>query len=136
MSWRLCVRGEICAAHYLRCYKGKCENMHGHNFAVEVCVEGSRLDEKSGMLVDFGLLKQILRAIIEPPERSLDHALLNDIPPFDVISPSSENIAAYIGARFAEELAARPEAANARVASVSISEKAAQTATWFAPSPS
>lgn len=129
MSWRLAVRAEFSAAHYLRHYHGKCENPHGHNYQVEACVQGNELDERSGMLLDFGLLKKILRGIIAP----FDHADLNAIQPFDVISPSAENLARHIGEKLTAALAQLPEGANVSLYSVSVSEKAAQTATWFAP---
>lgn len=125
--WRITVRSEFSAAHALRHYQGKCENQHGHNFAVEAAVEGSRLDAKTGMLLDFGILKKALAAILAP----LDHAFLNDTPPFDVINPSSENLARYIGGQMSAFLASCPQAAYARLCWVSISEKSTQTAFWI-----
>lgn len=80
------------SAHYLRNYQGKCENLHGHNWKVEVVVKGENLD-KAGMLVDFGILKKNLKEVLD----MLDHKCINDeIEFFRENSPSSENIAKYI----------------------------------------
>jgi 6-pyruvoyltetrahydropterin/6-carboxytetrahydropterin synthase len=79
------------AGHALRHYKGKCENVHGHNYRVQVVVRGEKLDH-AGMLADFVELKRLLRDISEP----LDHVFLNDIEPFTTLNPSAENIAWYI----------------------------------------
>ena len=84
------VEQTFAAAHALRNYHGKCENVHGHNYRVQVRVSGPELDA-SGMLVDFVELKRILRGAIE----RLDHQFLNEIAPFDDINPSAENIARY-----------------------------------------
>lgn len=85
------VEHTFAAGHALRNYHGKCENVHGHNYRVKVTVRGEKLD-KTGMLADFVELKRLLRAISEP----LDHVFLNDIPPFDKVNPSAENMAVYI----------------------------------------
>ncbi len=79
------------AAHNLRQYKGKCEKLHGHNWKVEVEVQGKKLG-KSGMLIDFHELKKKLEDILA----ELDHGYLNEIHPFDKINPTSENLAKYI----------------------------------------
>ncbi|MDY6910025.1 MAG: 6-carboxytetrahydropterin synthase QueD [Thermodesulfobacteriota bacterium] len=85
------IISEFSAAHHLRHFRGKCENLHGHNWKVEVVVRGSRLDE-SGMLIDFGAVKQITREILG----GLDHRYLNDLPAFKERNPSSENIAEHL----------------------------------------
>lgn len=79
------------AAHYLRRYRGKCENLHGHRYKVIARIEAEELDE-SGLAFDLARLKLFLREIIAP----FDHACLNDVPPFNRIEPSCENIAATI----------------------------------------
>ncbi len=84
------VEQTFAAAHALRNYHGKCENVHGHNYRVQVRVSGPELDE-AGMLVDFVELKRILRGAIE----RLDHQFLNEIEPFRDVNPSAENIARY-----------------------------------------
>jgi 6-pyruvoyltetrahydropterin/6-carboxytetrahydropterin synthase len=88
--FEVAVEQTFAAGHALRNYKGKCENVHGHNFRVQVILEGERLDE-TGLLVDFIEVRDALRAIIA----RLDHVFLNDVPPFDVKNPSAENLAEY-----------------------------------------
>ncbi|MGA2714255.1 MAG: 6-carboxytetrahydropterin synthase QueD [Bryobacteraceae bacterium] len=85
------IEHTFAAGHALRHYKGKCENVHGHNYKVQVVVRGEKLDA-TGMLADFVELKRLLRNISEP----LDHVFLNDIEPFTTVNPSAENIALYI----------------------------------------
>lgn len=72
--------------------KEKCEHLHGHNYGVKVVVEGSRLSPDTELLMDFGDLKAILKEVLE----TLDHQYLNELPPFDRINPSSENLARHI----------------------------------------
>jgi 6-pyruvoyltetrahydropterin/6-carboxytetrahydropterin synthase len=93
------VEHTFAAGHALRNYRGKCENVHGHNYRVQVIVRGEELD-KTGMLADFVELKRLLRAISEP----LDHIFLNDIEPFRELNPSAENIARYIWEKMTEGL--------------------------------
>ena len=84
------VETEFSAAHFLSHYKGKCENLHGHNYKVRLWVKGGQLDE-GGMLADFSLLKKILSEATTP----LDHSNLNDMEVFQN-DPSAERIARYI----------------------------------------
>ena len=93
------VISDFAAAHNLRNFRGKCENLHGHNWKVEVVVRGNRLDA-SGVLLDFGELKQFTRDILA----ELDHHYLNDLPFFQNQNPSSENIARYIFERMSERI--------------------------------
>ena len=79
------------AAHFLRNYQGKCEALHGHRYELRMTVESDSLDE-AGMAYDFLKLKERLHAILS----RFDHTCLNDVPPFDKINPSSENIATTI----------------------------------------
>jgi 6-pyruvoyltetrahydropterin/6-carboxytetrahydropterin synthase len=97
------VEDHIDAAHYLRGYKGKCEEMHGHRYRVVVKISAEKLDD-IGLAYDFSDLKRHLKDILE----RFDHTCLNDVPPFDKINPSSENIAATIYQELAEKLAADP----------------------------
>jgi 6-pyruvoyltetrahydropterin/6-carboxytetrahydropterin synthase len=85
------VEYTFAAAHALRNYKGKCENVHGHNYRVQVTVAGEKLSE-AGLLVDFSDLRKAIRDLAG----HLDHQLLNDIIPFDQLNPSAENLAKYI----------------------------------------
>ncbi len=90
---------DFAAAHALRGYPGDCARLHGHNWKVEVEVEATRLDE-IGMGLDFKAIKHATRRCIE----GLDHRNLNEIPPFDEINPTAENIAAHLYRNLAREL--------------------------------
>ncbi len=87
---------KFAAAHQLKIEESKkCENLHGHNWKIEVCVSGEELDH-AGLLMDFGVLKKYVAKVIE----ELDHKFLNEISIFgDKKPPSSENIAFYIATR-------------------------------------
>ena len=87
----LCVKDSFAAAHRLVGYKGKCEELHGHNFTVEVCVAGQQLQD-DGMLIDFTVLKGHLHEILD----ILDHKYINDIPFFSGHASSAEYIAMYV----------------------------------------
>ena len=78
------------AGHYLRDYKGKCENPHGHNYKVQVTLRGQELD-RAGLLLDFKDLKNVMKHVIE----YLDHQMINDLEPFTRLNPSAENLAKY-----------------------------------------
>ena len=85
------VEAGFSSGHYLRNYRGKCENPHGHNYKVFVTLVGRELDE-AGMLLDFKLLKQVMRPTVD----YLDHKMINDLEPFvSEINPSAENLAKY-----------------------------------------
>ncbi len=122
--WQLTVRQELAAAHALRHYQGKCENVHGHNYLVEMTVEGHTLSQDVELVADFSVLKKILRQATA----ELEHHFLNEVPPFDKINPSSENLARYVWQQASPLLRALDE--NLRLHSVSVSEKSAQTATY------
>src|SRR4051812_18729501 len=85
------VEHSFAAGHSLREYKGKCENVHGHNYRVQVTVEGQQLN-RIGLLVDFVDLKRAVRQVCE----RLDHQFINDLEPFTILNPSAENIAKYL----------------------------------------
>jgi 6-pyruvoyltetrahydropterin/6-carboxytetrahydropterin synthase len=88
--YEVTVEAGFSSGHYLRNYHGKCENPHGHNYKVRVTLAGQDLDP-SGLLIDFKLLKQVLKPTID----RIDHQMLNDIEPFIELNPSAENIARY-----------------------------------------
>lgn len=111
--YQLTVRRRFCAAHFLREYAGKCANMHGHNYDVEITVTGPELDE-IGMLMDFGELKSICDAVID----RYDHALLNDLEEFAEKNVTSENLAAEIFTR----VKARLDAGSVQVSQVKLWE--------------
>ena len=108
--FEIAVEESFAAGHALRGYKGKCENVHGHNYKVRVTLRGPRLDS-IGLLCDFAELKQVIGQII----RALDHKFLNDIAPFDEINPSAENLARYFYDESARQLGARDGVAVAEV---------------------
>src|SRR5215470_2120476 len=85
------VEDSFAAGHYLRNYRGKCENPHGHNYKVRVTLAGENLD-KAGLLLDFKDLREVMREVID----RLDHQMLNDIEPFKELNPSAENLAKYL----------------------------------------
>ena len=89
--YTLKVLTDFAASHVLNNYEGACQRMHGHNWKVEVEATAIRLDN-IGMGIDFKQLKRATNQILE----GLDHYHLNDIPPFDDINPTAENIAAYL----------------------------------------
>ncbi len=93
------ITSSFAAAHNLLNYNGKCEALHGHNWKIEVVVRGNDLD-KSGMVVDFKILKNILNEI----EDTLDHKYLNELDCFIGVSPSSENISKFIFEEFEKRL--------------------------------
>lgn len=88
--YEVTVEHSFAAGHYLRDYKGKCENPHGHNYKVRVTLTGPTLD-KAGLLLDFKDLKEVMKHVID----RLDHKMLNEIEPFIVLNPSAENLAKY-----------------------------------------
>jgi 6-pyruvoyltetrahydropterin/6-carboxytetrahydropterin synthase len=120
------VEETFAAGHALRHYKGKCENVHGHNYRVKVTLEGDRVDGLTGLLVDFGDIKKILRKSIA----YLDHQFINDLPPFDVWNPSAENIALYFCQEMQKGLAAVPAPSSVRVQSVKVWETDTCEATY------
>ena len=86
------ISGHFDSAHFLRNYEGKCQRMHGHRWTYQVTLQGTELDE-TGMLIDFTVLKPILKELID---EHLDHYVLNERVPFDVLNPTAEHIAWYI----------------------------------------
>ena len=101
--YQVSVEQHFDAAHFLKGYQGKCEALHGHRFRVVVKIKASRVDD-IGVAYDFIMLKQRLADILS----RFDHTCLNDVPPFDNINPSSENIAATIYNELRPKLAEAP----------------------------
>jgi 6-pyruvoyltetrahydropterin/6-carboxytetrahydropterin synthase len=121
--FEVAVEQTFAAGHALRNYKGRCENIHGHNFRVQAVIEGERLDD-TGLLVDFIDVKNVMRKIID----RLDHVFLNDIPPFDVKNPSAENIAEYFHQEMSRSLTGSP--VPIRIREIKIWETDIQSATY------
>ena len=135
--FQVTVEEEFAAGHALRGYRGKCENPHGHNYKIRVTLEGPSLNN-IGLLYDFVDLKEALHSTI----RKLDHQFMNDVPPFDILNPSAENMAKYFYEEVSRLLAGHPPkpdqqqapAALCHVREVTVWETGTTTATYFADS--
>jgi 6-pyruvoyltetrahydropterin/6-carboxytetrahydropterin synthase len=92
------IKKTFSAAHILKDIGGKCEDLHGHNFLVEVSVTGESLDRED-LLIDFRVLKRWTQEIID----AFDHKYLNDIEYFKNMNPSSEQVARHLYERIAEK---------------------------------
>lgn len=110
------------AAHCLRDYPGKCSRLHGHNWQVEVTVAGTKLNEL-GLLIDFRDLKAEVQKILQ----QLDHYYLNELPAFQQINPSAENIAKYLY----EELAASEVFAELKLKTIKVWESPRSAVTYY-----
>lgn len=111
--YEVIVEQQFSAAHYLKDYPGKCANVHGHNYRVQITVEGEVLDHL-GMVIEFEVIKQAVKEWID----KFDHGFLNEIAPFDTINPSAENLAKF----FYDVVAAAIEGLPARVTYVRVFE--------------
>jgi 6-pyruvoyltetrahydropterin/6-carboxytetrahydropterin synthase len=120
--YELRVITRFAAAHRLAMVGSKCENLHGHNWKIEVFLTGNRLND-AGVLMDFGDIKALLRDIIG----RLDHQFLNELPIFAGCQPSSERIAAFV----AEELQKAIGGPSVRVSRVSAWESDDACATYI-----
>ncbi|PMP66151.1 MAG: 6-carboxytetrahydropterin synthase QueD [Thermodesulfobacterium geofontis] len=121
--FKLKVQDFFSSAHYLKDYHGPCENLHGHNWKVELVVEGSELNS-TDILIDFSILKKILKETLA----ELDHKLLNEIPYFKNTNPSSERLAEYIFKKVKEKLSAYT---NVKVKEVTVFETEKASATYY-----
>ncbi len=120
--YKLKIITDFDAAHQLRGYKGKCENIHGHNWKVEIAVISESLND-IGIAIDFKELKMIAESVIS----KLDHTFLNEISPFNEINPSSENIAKWIYYSLKDKFDKYP----VRLDSVTVWESEHASATYF-----
>ncbi len=93
--FELKVKTRFAGAHQLAMVGKKCENLHGHNWQVEVCVRGKALNS-AGVLADFGDIKAAVRKVVDG---ELDHKFLNELPAFEGMQPTSERIAVHIARR-------------------------------------
>ena len=116
------IEETFAAGHALRNYRGKCENVHGHNYRCQVTLAGEQLDS-IGLLVDFVELKKVVHAVLD----RLDHQWLNEFPPFDVLNPSAENMAKYIFDEVSEGLKTRQ---GVRVGAIRLWETDTASATY------
>ncbi len=120
--YRLKVITSFASAHNLINYQGECENLHGHNWKVEVSVKAKDLD-KAGLGIDFKILKAETNKLL----KTLDHKYLNELPPFSELSPSSENIARFLF----HELGKSLDNENIKVEMVTVWESDFASASYF-----
>lgn len=111
--FRLKILTSFAAAHCLINYQGDCENLHGHNWRVEVTVRARELDD-AGLGIDFKILKAETNQLL----KTLDHKYLNELPPFNGLSPSSENISRFLF----RELSNRLNTDNIKVETITVWE--------------
>ena len=123
--YEVTVEAGFSSGHYLRNYRGKCENPHGHNYKVRVTLRGKELDA-AGLLLDFKQLKQVMRPVIE----RLDHQMINDLEPFTVMNPSAENLS-QVFLRRDEPPAKRDDGGRVHVKDCTIFETDTTTATYY-----
>jgi 6-pyruvoyltetrahydropterin/6-carboxytetrahydropterin synthase len=123
--YEVTVEAGFSSGHYLRNYQGKCENPHGHNYKVRVTLAGAELDA-TGLLLDFKLLKNVLRPVID----RIDHQMLNELEPFVTLNPSAENIAKYFYDQTNGQLHGMTEG-RVRVKDCTIWETDTTTATYY-----
>ena len=120
--YKLKIITSFAAAHCLINYQGDCENLHGHNWRVEVSVVAKELD-KAGLGIDFKVLKAETNALL----KTLDHKYLNELTPFVGISPSSENISCYLY----RELSAKLNNDNVQVDMITVWESDNASASYY-----
>jgi 6-pyruvoyltetrahydropterin/6-carboxytetrahydropterin synthase len=120
--YELKVTDQFAAAHQLRGIEGGCENLHGHNWKIEVTVAGSKLG-RNGLLIDFRQIKRETKNILD----GLDHKFLNDVEPFKAMEPSSENIARHVF----ESLSQRLNTEDIRISRVTAWESDSACATYW-----
>jgi len=122
--YELKVISKFSAAHQLEDFQGPCEDLHGHNWKIEVYITSKTLDE-AGVVIDFQVLKKHVHTVLG----TLDHKFLNHLAPFKNQNPSSENIARYV----AEQLAPVLEGPDIKVSRVTAWESEASCATYYPP---
>jgi 6-pyruvoyltetrahydropterin/6-carboxytetrahydropterin synthase len=120
--WEISTETVVAAAHRLRHTSGEGERLHGHNWRIRAVVRAKEL-EVTGWVLDFNYLAAVLRTLVEPYE----HAFLNEIPPFDDLNPTAENLARVV----AEGLAAKLDDERVRVVRVDVWENDACCGTFF-----
>jgi len=120
--FELMIETQFASAHQLRGYKGVCENLHGHNWKVQIFVLAERLNEID-IAIDFHELKKLAEEVIMP----LDHGFLNDIFPFTEKNPSSENIAKWIF----DSLRKKLDNDDINLSAVTVWESETASATYF-----
>lgn len=120
--YELTITSYFSSAHNLRGYQGACENLHGHNWKVEVEIRAEDLD-KVGMALDFKSLREKARSVID----RLDHKYLNEVPPFDTENATAENIARHIYGELEKSI----NGGNVRVSRVKVWESSSAAAAYY-----
>ena len=120
--YELMIETQFSAAHQLRGYRGKCENLHGHNWRVQVTVSSEDLND-IGLAIDFHELKELTVEVL----KNLDHSFLNDVFPFTELNPSSENIAKWVY----ESLRKKINGKEVSLSAVTVWESDSASATYF-----
>ena len=120
-TFEVMIERNFSSAHQLRGYKGKCENLHGHNYKSEIYARGNELDN-IGLLVDFVELKAAADEVVQ----YLDHRNINELPPFVELQPSAENLAKYV----LEKISARIDDDRVRIYKVRCFETPTSVATY------
>lgn len=120
--YELMIEAQFSSAHQLRGYTGKCENLHGHNWKVQVMVSSEKLNE-TGLVIDFHEFKKTVEELLS----TLDHFVLNEIFPFTELNPSSENIAKWIY----DSLKKKTTNRNVALVSVTVWESETASATYY-----
>jgi 6-pyruvoyltetrahydropterin/6-carboxytetrahydropterin synthase len=118
----LMIESQFSAAHQLRGYKGKCEDLHGHNWRVQVNISSEKLND-IGIALDFHDLKALTNDVVS----SLDHSMLNEVFPFTEKNPSSENIAKWIY----DSVKKKIEKMQCNISSVTVWESETSSATYY-----
>jgi len=121
--YELKISTQFAAAHQLRGLEGGCENLHGHNWKIEVSVTGSELG-KDGLLIDFRVIKGETKRVID----ELDHKFLNELASFENLEPSSENISRHIF----ESISRKLNTKNVKISKVTAWESDSACASYWA----
>jgi len=122
--YELKITTQFAAAHQLRDFEGDCEYLHGHNWKVDVYITGEEL-ASNGLLIDFKVIKNETKRVLD----GLDHTFLNDLEPFKILNPSSENICRYIYKALSNKINQK----SARVSKVTAWESDFACASYFEP---
>ncbi len=120
--YELSITTHFSAAHHLVAYPGACAVLHGHNWQVDVSVQGEELDEL-GMLIDFKLLKSAVNELMD----ELDHSDLNTHEEFKDLNPTSEQIARFLFRR----LSVSAKGDRHKISRVTVHETPGSTASYW-----
>ncbi len=124
--YELTIKTHFDAAHSLVDYPGECARLHGHSFLVEVTIQGARLNDID-IVFDFKDLKTATRVILD----RFDHRHLNEIPPFNKISPTAENISRYVYDELRAQLAQNGLAKDIKITRVDVWESQTARISYF-----